>query len=55
MGIAGVCGNGRHLAMMPHPERTVLKWQQPFERSMKHDIYSGWIPMFVNAFNWCEQ
>ena len=56
MGIAGVCSsNGRHLAMMPHPERTVLKWQQPFERSMKHDVYSGWIQMFVNAFNWCEQ
>ena len=27
-GIAGLCSpDGRHLAMMPHPERTVLKWQ----------------------------
>ena len=27
-GIAGLCSpDGRHLAMMPHPERTFLKWQ----------------------------
>ena len=56
IGIAGVCsGNGRHMAMMPHPERTILKWQQPFERTIKHDVYSGWIQMFVNAFNWCDE
>ena len=27
-GIAGMCSkNGRHLAMMPHPERGVITWQ----------------------------
>ena len=29
-GIAALCsGNGRHLAMMPHPERCFLNWQWP--------------------------
>jgi phosphoribosylformylglycinamidine synthase len=27
-GIAALCSeNGRHLAIMPHPERSFLKWQ----------------------------
>merc|ERR1719436_154950 len=30
-GIAGLCtANGRHLGLMPHPERSVLKWQLPW-------------------------
>merc|ERR1711988_1050920 len=29
-GIAALCSSdGRHTAMMPHPERTFLKWQLP--------------------------
>ena len=28
LGIAALCSvNGRHLAIMPHPERSFLKWQ----------------------------
>ena len=34
-GIAGLCTqDGRHLAMMPHPERTFLKWQWPWMPSV---------------------
>ena len=30
-GLGGVCSeNGRHLAMMPHPERCFQKWQIPY-------------------------
>jgi len=48
---AAVCSNdGRHLAMMPHPERAVLAWQwacYPEER--KYDEVTPWIEAFVNA------
>lgn len=56
-GIAGMCSSdGRHLAMMPHPERTVLKWQWPY---MPADLderleASPWITMFQNARQWCD-
>lgn len=31
LGIAALCSeNGRHLAMMPHPERCFLTWQLPW-------------------------
>ena len=52
-GVAGICStNGRHLAMMPHPERTIYNWQQPF---MTNDLqyYTHWIKMFYNAYVWC--
>ncbi|XP_044277361.1 phosphoribosylformylglycinamidine synthase [Varanus komodoensis] len=56
LGIAGICSSdGRHLAMMPHPERCVLPWQWPWmphawRRSMK---VSPWLRMFQNACEWC--
>lgn len=57
MGIAGICSeNGRHLAMMPHPERCFLNWQmawKPYDLKNKH-IYSPWFYMFKNAFIWCN-
>ena len=32
LGIAGLCSeDGRHLAIMPHPERCFLKWQWPYQ------------------------
>jgi phosphoribosylformylglycinamidine synthase len=32
-GIAALCSeNGRHLAIMPHPERSFLKWQVALAR-----------------------
>jgi phosphoribosylformylglycinamidine synthase len=56
-GIAGLCSpDGRHLAMMPHPERTFLKWQWGWmPEPWKRDLESGpWLRMFQNAREWCE-
>jgi len=56
-GIAGLCTpDGRHLAMMPHPERTFLKWQWPWmPRELKDGLKaSPWIRMFQNAREWCD-
>ncbi len=56
-GITGLCTpDGRHLAMMPHPERAFLKWQWPW---MPADLdkkltASPWIRMFQNARTWCD-
>ena len=46
--------NGRHLAMMPHLERSVFPWNWAhYEPSRKDDI-SPWIIPFINARNWLE-
>lgn len=54
-GIAGLCSrDGRHLALMPHPERTVLKWQWgylPKENANRWAV-SPWLQMFQNAYSW---
>jgi phosphoribosylformylglycinamidine synthase len=54
--VAGICSsNGRHLAMMPHPERAIFPWQcgfYPAER--KQDEVTPWIEAFVNARKWIE-
>jgi phosphoribosylformylglycinamidine synthase len=57
-GIAGLCTpNGRHLAMMPHPERAFLKWQWAWMSNDLNDRLkaSPWIRMFQNAREWCEK
>jgi phosphoribosylformylglycinamidine synthase len=57
-GIAGLCSpDGRHLAMMPHPERTFMKWQwgwMPREWQQNLDA-SPWLQMFQNAREWCDE
>jgi phosphoribosylformylglycinamidine synthase len=56
-GIAGLCSpDGRHFAMMPHPERTVLPWQWGWmpEQMKKTLAASPWLRMFQNAREWCE-
>jgi len=58
MGIAAMCSlDGRHLAMMPHPERVFLKWQWPWmpEEMRKSLEASPWIKMFQNARKWVEE
>jgi phosphoribosylformylglycinamidine synthase len=70
LGIAGLCSeDGRHLAMMPHPERCFLKWQWPYQplewRSGANQSSSTvegkgieaspWIKLFQNAFEFCKQ
>jgi len=55
-GIAGLCSeDGRHLCMMPHPERTALKWQFPYlpEEWQKLEA-SPWLKFFQNAWEWCN-
>jgi phosphoribosylformylglycinamidine synthase len=57
-GIAALCSpEGRHLAIMPHPERTFLKWQWPWmsEEWKKNLGASPWLKMFQNARRWCEE
>ncbi len=56
-GITGICSpDGRHLAMMPHPERAFLKWQWPWLPEQLKDQWqaSPWLRMFLNARLWCE-
>ncbi|MFZ4648429.1 MAG: phosphoribosylformylglycinamidine synthase [Patescibacteria group bacterium] len=54
-GIAALCDpSGRHLAMMPHPERTFLKWQWAYwPEKWGEEVKSPWLKMFENAYNWC--
>jgi phosphoribosylformylglycinamidine synthase len=54
-GIAGLCSrDGRHLAMMPHPERVFLPWQAHWlPEEMKGLEASPWLRMFRNAYDWC--
>jgi len=55
-GITALCSpDGRHLAMMPHPERTFLKWQWAYmpEEWKKNLETSPWLTMFQNAMEWC--
>lgn len=55
--IAGVCSkDGRHLAMMPHPERALFPWQcgyYPEDRKNRDEV-TPWIEAFVNARKWIE-
>lgn len=54
--VAGITStDGRHLAMMPHLERTIFPWQcgiYPAER--KGDECTPWLEAFVNARKWVE-
>jgi len=58
LGIAGLCSeDGRHLAIMPHPERAFLKWQwawMPAGMNEKLEA-SPWLKMFQNAREWCDK
>jgi len=57
-GIAALCSpDGRHLAIMPHPERVFLKWQWAYmsEEWKRELTASPWLRMFQNARNWCER
>ena len=56
--VAGVCSHdGRHLAMMPHPERAIFPWQcgyYPADRRGQDEV-TPWIEAFVNARKWIEE
>ena len=57
MGVAALTSkDGRHLAMMPHPERCTQMWQWPYLQKEWYDVKkSFWCKMFANAFEWCTQ
>ena len=54
-GLAGLCSpDGRHLALMPHPERVFLPWQAHWlPEDMKALKVTPWLKMFQNAYEWC--
>ncbi|KAL5733179.1 hypothetical protein ACOSQ2_032871 [Xanthoceras sorbifolium] len=58
LGVAAICSpDGRHLAMMPHPERCFLMWQFPWypkHWTMDKKGPSPWLKMFQNAREWCS-
>ncbi|TAL22297.1 MAG: phosphoribosylformylglycinamidine synthase, partial [Nitrospirae bacterium] len=56
-GIAALCSpDGRHLAIMPHPERTFQKWNWAWmpEEWKKNLKASPWLRLFQNAREWCK-
>jgi phosphoribosylformylglycinamidine synthase len=67
-GIVSFCSrDGRHFAMMPHPERAFLLWQWPYvpeewkTGDWKKEVgdyiltASPWLRMFQNAYRWCVE
>ncbi len=55
-GAMGLCSpDGRHLVMMPHPERLFRLWQFPwFPQGWDSLEASPWLRMFQNAYQWCN-
>jgi phosphoribosylformylglycinamidine synthase len=65
-GVAALCSaDGRHLAVMPHPERSHLLWQWPWlpddlDARMRaagerdEAAPSPWFRLFLNAREWCD-
>jgi phosphoribosylformylglycinamidine synthase len=57
LSIAALCSHdGRHLAIMPHIERSLFAWNWPYYPAGKlnHEI-SPWIEAFVNARDWVKK
>jgi len=47
--------DGRHLALMPHLERSFYPWQWPYySKNRKNDQITPWIEAFVNAREWVK-
>lgn len=47
--------DGRHVAMMPHPERAIFPWQCAcYPRERRANEVTPWIEIFVNAFRWVK-
>ena len=54
--VAGVCSpDGRHLAMMPHPERCLRPWNWAYYPDRKGDAVTPWLEMFINGRIWLER
>ena len=47
--------DGRHVAVMPHLERSIFPWNWAhYHQKMEHQI-TPWIEPFVNARNWVKE
>jgi phosphoribosylformylglycinamidine synthase len=46
--------DGRHLVMMPHPERSIFPWNWAHYPENENEV-SPWIEAFVNARNWVSE
>jgi phosphoribosylformylglycinamidine synthase len=57
LGITGICSrDGRHLVLMPHPERVFQTWQWPYWPAYWSKLRaSPWLKLFQNARGWCEE
>jgi phosphoribosylformylglycinamidine synthase len=55
--VAALCSDdGRHLAIMPHIERSMFPWNWAhYERDRKSDEIGPWIEAFVNAREWVKE
>ena len=54
--VAGVCSpDGRHLAMMPHPERCLRPWNWAWYPDRDSDTVTPWIELFINGRLWLER
>ena len=48
--------DGRHLAIMPHLERSLFPWNWAnYPKNRKNDKVSPWMEAFMNAKNWVEK
>ncbi len=55
---AALCSkDGRHLAMMPHIERSIFPWQWPYyyKKTYKNHQITPWVEAFVNAYKWIRE
>ena len=47
--------DGRHIAMMPHLERSTFQWNWPFYPKNRKDEISPWVIAFENAKAWLDK
>lgn len=52
---AAMCSeDGRHLAIMPHLERSLFAWNWAFKEGLEGAEVSPWMEPFSNAFDWIK-
>nr|WP_223271867.1 phosphoribosylformylglycinamidine synthase subunit PurQ [Algoriphagus ratkowskyi] len=52
---AGIASaDGRHLAIMPHIERSLKPWNWAHYPADRKDDFTPWMEAFVNAKNWVD-
>lgn len=53
---AALCSeDGRHLAIMPHLERSLFQWNWPYKAGLEEAEVSPWMEPFANAFDWVKK